>query len=195
MFWFTGDTHFGHRNILSYTERGKFFETVDQMDEQFIKNWNERVSPTDEVYHVGDFALCHPGKALGILARLHGRKHLIAGNHDKKQGYTKMLGDGYFRFASVSVRLELKVPEPTHPFGYQLIILDHYAMVTWNKSHHGSWQLHGHSHGSLKDDPHARRIDVGVDCHNYKPISYDEVKFLMSKKVFKPIDHHTGERD
>ena len=66
-------------------------------------------------------------------------------------------------------------------------------MRVWNKSHYGSWNLYGHSHGSLPDDPHARAIDVGVDCHNFAPVSFDEVKVIMERKLWKPIDHH-GDR-
>jgi len=66
-------------------------------------------------------------------------------------------------------------------------------MRVWNKSHHGALNLYGHSHGSLPDDPHALAIDVGVDCHNFTPISFEQVKKIMSKKTFKPIDHH-GEK-
>jgi hypothetical protein len=68
-------------------------------------------------------------------------------------------------------------------------------MRTWNKSHRGSWHLYGHSHGTLPDDPHSMSFDVGVDCHNYRPLSFEQVKAVMSKKLFKPIDHHTDRLD
>jgi hypothetical protein len=70
------------------------------------------------------------------------------------------------------------------------IILAHYAFRVWDRSHHGSWNLYGHSHGTLPDDPHARAIDVGIDCHNYYPIEFDQVKEIMDKKLWQPIDHH-----
>jgi calcineurin-like phosphoesterase family protein len=63
-------------------------------------------------------------------------------------------------------------------------------MKVWNKSHHGAWHLYGHSHGSLPDDINSLSFDVGVDSHDYKPISYEEVKRIMKKKIFKPLDHH-----
>jgi calcineurin-like phosphoesterase family protein len=72
----------------------------------------------------------------------------------------------------------------------QDITLCHYALRVFNKSHHGSWHLYGHSHGTLPDDPNSLSFDVGVDCHNYFPISLDQVKKIMSKKTWKPIDHH-----
>lgn len=57
-------------------------------------------------------------------------------------------------------------------------------------SHHGSWQLYGHSHNSLKDDPHSLQLDVGVDAWDYRPASFEEVRERMSKKTFEPADHH-----
>jgi calcineurin-like phosphoesterase family protein len=33
--------------------------------------------------------------------------------------------------------------------------------------------LFGHSHGKLP--PYGKSFDIGVDCHNYKPLSLDEV--------------------
>ena len=44
----------------------------------------------------------------------------------------------------------------------------------------------GNSHGNLKDDPESLSLDVGVDCHNYRPIAYEEIKKIMSKKNWKP---------
>ena len=80
--------------------------------------------------------------------------------------------------------------------GDQKIVLCHYAMLTWNGMHRGSWMLHGHSHGSLPSDPRARRVDVGVDAvsdgeaPNYRPISFDELVPIMMKRTFEPVDHH-----
>ena len=50
------------------------------MDEAMIKAWNERVKPTDKVYHLGDVVINR--RALAIMSRLNGDKVLIRGNHD-----------------------------------------------------------------------------------------------------------------
>jgi calcineurin-like phosphoesterase family protein len=50
------------------------------MDEAMVKAWNERVKPTDKVYHLGDVVINR--RALPTLARLNGDKVLIRGNHD-----------------------------------------------------------------------------------------------------------------
>jgi calcineurin-like phosphoesterase family protein len=50
------------------------------MDEFMIAAWNDRVRPTDKVYHLGDVVINR--RALKTLARLNGDKVLIRGNHD-----------------------------------------------------------------------------------------------------------------
>lgn len=68
-------------------------------------------------------------------------------------------------------------------------------MVVWNRSHHGSWALHGHSHGSLPVNYEARTFDVGTMCWGYRPISFVEVAQEMQKHTFVPVDNHGRPRD
>ena len=172
--WFTADTHFGHRNIIKYTERP--YSDTKEMDEALIANWNSVVGPDDDVYHLGDVALCGPDRLGKILDRLNGRIHLIVGNHEDS---ALALRD---RFVWVKDYFELVVEDKDAHRGRRLIVLLHYAMRVWNVSHHGSWHLYGHSHGTLEDDIKSLSFDAGVDCHNYRPISYAEVKEIMSRK-------------
>ena len=55
MIFFTSDTHFNHKAIISYCSRP--FESVEEMNDRLIDNWNQVVKPNDTVYHLGDFAL------------------------------------------------------------------------------------------------------------------------------------------
>lgn len=176
MIWFTADTHFGHGNILRYSHRP--FAKAHEMDETLIQNWNSRVKPGDTVYHLGDVSLCAPARTAEIIGRLNGTIHLIRGNHDKDT-LLKKVG---IRFASINPILEIQIPDAEAPLGTRFITLCHYAMRTWNKSHWRTWHLYGHSHGTLPDNPHSLSFDVGVDCHNYTPLSYAEVKVIMAKK-------------
>ena len=45
-----------------------------------VAAWNDRVRPTDKVYHLGDVVINR--RALTTLSRLNGDKVLIRGNHD-----------------------------------------------------------------------------------------------------------------
>ena len=176
--WFTADTHFGHKNIIKFTNRP--FSSVEEMDEALISNWNARVKPGDDVYQLGDFALNGTTRCREIIKRLRGNIHLIRGNHEKS---ADACAD---EFVWVKDYHELLMDDPDGHQGKQPVVLLHYAMRVWNASHHGSFHLYGHSHGTLPDDPNMRSIDVGVDVHEYAPISYERVKSLMAKKQWKP---------
>ena len=174
MTYFTGDTHFFHKNVIEYCNCP--YKSVEEMNEALIANWNARVGHEDTIYHVGDFIFSSATKAKAIFDRLNGHKHLVVGNHDD---FNRMLKLGW---ESVSYYKEIKVED-------QKIVLLHYAMRVWNKSHRGAWQLYGHSHNSLPDDPNARSMDVGVDAHNYAPISFEEIREIVNKKNFVAVDH------
>jgi len=79
------DTHFGHLGVCKFTRNDgvtklRPWTDPDEMDEEMVKRWNERVKPTDKVYHLGDVVINR--KALKIMHRLNGDKVLIRGNHD-----------------------------------------------------------------------------------------------------------------
>ena len=79
------DTHFGHQGVCRFTRSDgvtklRPWDTAEEMDEAMVKAWNERVKPTDKVYHCGDAVINR--KALKTLGRLNGDKVLIRGNHD-----------------------------------------------------------------------------------------------------------------
>ena len=78
------DTHFGHKNIISYENRP--FKNVQEMDETLIRLWNEVVDYDDLVYVLGDFTLSRRKEVISNLVnRLNGRKILIMGNHDTRK--------------------------------------------------------------------------------------------------------------
>lgn len=159
------------------------------MDESLIQKWNEVVGEHDFIYHLGDFFLCDKEKALSIIKRLNGHIFLVRGNHDKTAEQIKD------KFIWIKDYHELKVPDQNVIGGKQNIILFHYAMRTWNKQHHGSIMLYGHSHGSLPDDPNSRSFDIGVDCHDGYPLSYESVVKIAQTKVFVSCDNHKGKEN
>jgi calcineurin-like phosphoesterase family protein len=79
------DTHFGHAGVCRFTRNDgvtklRPWTDPDEMDEAMVKAWNEKVRPTDKVYHLGDVVMNR--KSLSIMSRLNGDKVLIRGNHD-----------------------------------------------------------------------------------------------------------------
>jgi calcineurin-like phosphoesterase family protein len=78
--YYTADQHFGHENIIKHCQRP--FRNVEEMDSFMIERWNERVSSEDEVYIIGDLIFRSGKQPEEYLEQLHGRKHLLLGNHD-----------------------------------------------------------------------------------------------------------------
>ena len=79
------DTHFGHAGVCHFTQADgvtklRPWTDPEEMDEEMIRRWNDRVRPKDKVYHLGDVIINR--RAFPTLARLNGDKVLIRGNHD-----------------------------------------------------------------------------------------------------------------
>ena len=173
--WAISDTHFGHDNVIIYDKRP--FKTGEEMDEAMIKNWNSVVKPNDTIYHLGDFAFLHESMICKILDRLNGNKILITGNHDKQM--KKDCVRKYFKI--ITPYLEVYQNK-------QLICMFHYPQARWNKSHRGSFHIHGHEHGNYVYPEESRAMDVGAPCIDYTPINLNEVMERLIK--FPPTKHH-----
>ena len=183
--WLTADTHFNDPNIIKNANRP--FASVEEMNETLIANWNACVKPTDEIFCIGDFARAAGLKDMpavsAILSRLNGQKWLIMGNHDRKR---KAIVNNPHWHKVVDYH-EFKVNMGREH--RQRFILFHNACRTWTNSHRGSYMCHGHSHGQLSDVG-GKTVDVGVDCHNFKPISVYEVDAYMYHRPITTNDHH-----
>lgn len=164
--FFTSDTHFGHTNIIKHCNRP--YTCKEEMDEDIVKKWNDRVSKNDIVYHLGDVTWYGP-KGAEILGRLKGTKHLMLGNHDS----LRVIGN-YFEDILDYKRL--------CPRNNLQLILMHYPIQSWHLKERGSIHLHGHTHGNI-DNTGLLRFDIGVDCCNMAPISLDEVLKLAEAEI------------
>ena len=155
MYFFTADEHYWHKNILKYCQRP--FSSIEEMNETIIKNNNEVVTKNDFVIHGGDTTLLSRKvfQNSEILQKLNGNHIFLRGSHD------------YWLSKNTITRWEKLIEG-------QYVVVDHYAMRVWPRSHYGSWQLYGHSHGSLP--PLGNQVDMGVDNWNFYPVSFEELK-------------------
>lgn len=179
--FFTSDTHFSHKNIIIYCERP--FKDIDEMNECIIQNWNDTVSKTDIVYHLGDVTFSKPSISREILSRLNGHVILIPGNHDDKR-VLKVCSEFFY----IDTTSDLCVNINEHK-----IFLSHDYRKHYNKK--GFLHFHGHEHGTdlvksynMSYDEVRKRfknekwfgvknnaIEVGVDLWNYKPAHIEDI--------------------
>jgi len=206
MEWFTSDTHFHHKNIVRGTAEWEDksacrpFETLEEHDDRLVENFNKLIMSNDTIYHDGDWSFGGFDQIEEFWQRLNCKNiHLILGNHDH---HIERNRDNIQRlFKSVQHYKEIRI------HGVD-IILCHYAMRVWNKSHKGSWMLYGHSHGTLDEmTPHIanptwigdqyyiknwRTMDIGVDTNVFLPYSFDEIYTrLVNRDILLGVDHHS----
>lgn len=153
----TSDTHFGHRNIIKYCDRP--FNSVTEMDNALIDNWNKKVRNGDRVFVLGDFTLSLNVSYINyLLNKLNGHKILIRGNHDSR----KVLKSEKWALIRDVYNLRYK--------GYNFW-LSHYAHRAWPRN--CGFHLYGHSHGNIGEYP--KSLDVGVDCWNFNVLNINDV--------------------
>ena len=180
--WFTSDQHFGHKNIVHLCNRP--FESVDEMDEVIIQRWNDVVKPDDIVFVLGDFAYKNSKTVEWYTQKLMGQKHLILGNHDKEAI------DRYkYIFQSVE---HIQYVE----FDKQEIVMFHYPILSWRHRSHGAWHLFGHVHEKpLHVFDNQRALNVGVDVNDFRPISLEQVKAIISTRHAQKKEIDFGDTD
>lgn len=166
MIYFTADEHYGHKNIIRFCKRP--FKNTQEMNLTIIKNHNSVVKDTDTVYHLGDFSFLSSHATNEIITLLNGNHIFVQGSHDKP---IKKLRPFINQIEEIVIEK-------------QIIVLCHYAMRTWSKSHYGSWQLYGHSHGTLP--PIGKQWDVGVDNNDFSPRSFNDIKNIMQERDDNP---------
>ncbi|MDP2683722.1 MAG: hypothetical protein Q8P20_01570 [bacterium] len=141
------------------------------MSEKIIENWNQVVEHDDIVFHVGDVSWKDYILTKMVLDRLNGIKFLAIGNHDF---HMKKL-DGYFEQMRKSYLIKV---------ANQLIFLSHQLTDNWPEAENGSWHLFGHSHGKRNNyaETNGKLLDVGVDSHDFRPWSLEEVAQVMATR-------------
>jgi len=170
MNFYIADTHCYHGNIIKYCCR-PFFDVIE-MNETIIANWNRKVQEKDNVYILGDFAICSGDMANELLDRLKGKKYLIRGNHDPYLTH-KNFDPSKFEW----IKDYAKISDHN-----RTIVLFHYPIDTWEKKHHGAIHLHGHTHNGEKVSVEGMIYNVGVDVNGFKPITMREIFREFEKK-------------
>jgi calcineurin-like phosphoesterase family protein len=167
--FFISDLHFGHFNVIEYSNRP--FITAIEMDKALIKNWNKTIKSTDKIFVLGDFSFYNKEKTKTIVEKLNGKKVLIMGNHDRAH--------------SVSWWKEVGFQDVYEfPLIYkEIFILSHVPFHIIDNNIHGLVNIHGHLHDNKGIYNEAFYYNASVEVNNYKPINFLEIQKYFNVKL------------
>lgn len=179
--WLTSDTHFSHKNIISYCKRP--YLDIHEMNRGVIENWNSVISPDDLVYHLGDFSM-HERSVKQYLSQLNGIKILIRGNHDENSILNEF--DGYAHRIVIEHEGEFieLVHDPAHISGktkYAFCghVHDKWIFMKKDQEMVDMYRNDLVSFGLAK----AHILNVGVDVHNMMPITITSAFEILKRKI------------
>jgi calcineurin-like phosphoesterase family protein len=164
------DHHFGHANILKFTDsdgdliRGARFSCIEEHDETIIENHNKIVKDEDIVYFMGDVTF-RPRELGRILPRMKGRKRLLLGNHDPE------VLELHKHFQKIML---------WRIFKDEKIVLSHFPLredqFRWKVDING----HGHTHQNLVPGPYA---NLCMEHTNYSPVALEDIPAIAAQQA------------
>jgi len=156
---FIADLHLSHTNMA--LKRG--FSTVEEHDEHIIEKWNSVVSKRDVTYILGDVTM-EKSAPYHLLDRLNGIKHVVMGNHDRRQDVRKLLE----HVESVAGMTQHKG-----------VILTHCPIHTSELDYRFKYNIHGHIHDKvvMKDVNISSPTNKLVVDERYICVSCERVDF------------------
>lgn len=170
MIWITSDLHLNHDRPFIYQARG--FDSVYDMNDTIIRNWNSVVSPDDDVYVLGDLML-NNNDAIKIIKNLKGNIHIILGNHDTDERVR--LYNSCWNVVEICYATVIKYN------GYHFY-LSHYPTICSNHDDDKPLRkrminLCGHTHTTDRfiDMDKGLIYHVELDAHDMKLVSIDEI--------------------
>lgn len=162
-YFIIADTHFGHVNIIKYCNRP--FYSVEEMDETLIKNWNETVSNSDTVIHLGDVGLGSKEYIKSTISRLNGRKILVKGNHDT-------WADDFYREAGFVNVSKFPILYGGTPDNNGFYLMSHAPLVLSDTTPY--FNFYGHVHNDNRFTDTVTSKCVSVERIGYRPYLFLE---------------------
>ena len=156
---FITDLHLSHANMAK--RRG--FSTIEEHDEHVITQWNSVVHKRDVTYILGDVTM-EKSAPYHLLDKLNGIKHVVLGNHDRRQDVKKLLD----YVESIAGMIQ-----------YKGIMLTHCPIHPMELEYRFNKNIHGHIHDKvvmLNGCPDPRYFCVSCEQVNFLPKSLEDLK-------------------
>lgn len=183
--WFTSDPHFGHAKIIEYSRRP--FRNVDHMNTVLVDNINDRCSPDDTLWIVGDVVMGKFTDNIEILSRLNPTLMMVGGNHDRihpahrssdamRDVHRKLYLRYFSAIAAQGIRRfalggrDGPVVQVNH-FPYEGDSQENDRFADMRPRDEGLPLIHGHVHTAWRT--RGRQFNVGVDVNDYAPVHED----------------------
>ena len=153
------------------------FADIEEMHRAIMQNWNAVVNDSDDVYLIGDVCFGFNGATADYVRSLRGQKHLLIGNHDKKN-----LKNQKFRDLFVSIDNYLTIEDEGRK-----VVLFHYPILEWDGYFKGWYHVYGHIHNNdgnfanqlLTQEPFRNAFNAGVDLNDFTP---QTLQHLIARK-------------
>lgn len=189
MNYYTSDLHLFCKSELSRCFQGRPFDTLEEMHETILRNWNGTVTNGDHVYILGDNSMRgRNDNLIAFLSQLKGNLHLVTGNHDDVSDFRMKR-----QFSEICDYKELN--DGFEGKSYKLVLC-HYPIYAWHGQNRGAIHLYGHCHDNVDHDMFQQAIkdlnaaykkrdgdkyvefkafNVGCMLWGYKPVSLKQI--------------------
>lgn len=161
--FFIADMHFDDDNIRRYENRP--FETVQEMNDAIVKNWNDAVEEGDEVYIIGDIG------NEDYIKKLNGKKYLVKGNHDK------LTNEEYRKIGFEEVYDKPVIYE-------DFWILSHEPVYVSINTPYANIFGHVHNNPEIRTVS-ARSYCVSVERIGFTPVTFEEIAMAVQEEDSK----------
>jgi calcineurin-like phosphoesterase family protein len=158
----TSDTFFGRKK--SAKDRG--FKSTHEMNEALIEKWNEKISDSDQVIHLGNFAWS-VDDIERIYPRLNGDIYFMIGEHDQS-------------LVEISeIHADVKIIEQQIVMKSD-VVLCHWPLQEWPGKKLNKFHFHGHLASNIKSNvKDIKRLNVCCDNWHLEPVEISETLEIL----------------
>ena len=165
----TSNQQFGRPNAIKLY--GRPFNTIKEMNDHLIKQWNSVVSDDDLVYVLGNFAW-DPETAEDAVTALNGDIVVLPGEYDKAMEAIDNMHDTLpnVEFAAFDVEYISEIKAA----------ISYWPLLDWPLKSKGIPSVIGHPGPEYATDHTKNVINCNCDTWDFKPVDVDKIRDLFN---------------